>query len=138
MNPENGRADIIGGTRPMKTYLLRFLVAISLPAFVACTTMQEVKPQDGVLADYLEIGDHIIVYEKSGRIVDMRFVLVDEDVLRGSLFVDGLEPVEIDIDQIERIEAERIAAGRTTAAVLGGIVVAPIAALGAGMAIADY
>ena len=106
--------------------------------FAACTSMQEVKPREGSPADFLEIGDHIIVYEKSGRIVDMRFVRIDDNVLRGSLFSDGLEPIAIDVDQIERIEAERIAAGKTTAAVLGGIVLAPIAAVGAGMAIAEY
>ena len=33
-----------------------------------------------------------------------------------------VEPIAIDVDQIERIEAERIAAGKTTAAVLGGII----------------
>lgn len=121
----------------MRTFLMKSLLVLVLPAFVACTTMQEVKPRDGTVTDYLEIGDHIIVYEKSGRIVDMRFVLVDDGVLRGSLFSDGLEPVEIEIEQIERIEAERIAAGRTAGAVLGGIVLAPIAAVGAGIAIAE-
>lgn len=122
----------------MTRNILKCLMVLMLPVFVGCTTMQEVKPKDGMPADFLEIGDHIIVYEKSGRIVDMRFVRVDENVLRGSLFSDGLEPVAIDIDQIERIEAERIAAGRTAGAVLGGIVLAPIAAVGAGMAIAEY
>ncbi len=99
--------------------------------------MQEVKPQEGLLTGHLKIGDHIVVYEKSGRIVDMRFVLIEGEVLRGSLFDDGLEPVGIKLDQIEKIEAERIAVGRTTAAVLGGIVLAPIAAVGAGLAIAE-
>jgi hypothetical protein len=98
--------------------------------------MQEVRQQDRSLTDYLEIGDHIIVYETTGRIVDMRFVLVEGNVLRGSLFDDGLEPIEIELEQIEKIEAERIAAGRTTVAVLGGIVLAPVAAIGAGMSMA--
>ncbi len=31
-------------------------------ALVACTTMQAVKQQEGLLTDYLDIGDHIIVY----------------------------------------------------------------------------
>ncbi len=113
------------------------MTILLLFALVGCTTMQEVKQQEGLLTDYLEIGEHIIVYETSGRMVDMRFVLVEGNVLRGSLFDDGLEAVEIKLEHIEKIEAERIALGRTTAAVLGGIVLAPIAALGAGLALAE-
>ena len=101
-----------------------------------CTTMKEVKQKDRPLGDYLNIGDHIVVYEKSGKIVDMRFVLIEDDVLRGSYFDDGLEPVEIRLDQIEKVEAERIAVGRSAAVVLGGILLAPIAAVGAGLALA--
>ena len=121
----------------MKQHIHRSLTILLLAALFGCTTMQEVKPQKGLLTDHLKIGDHIVVYEKSGRIVDMRFVLIEGEVLRGSLFDDGLEPVEIKLDHIEKIQAERIAAGRTTAAVLGGIVLAPIAAVGAGLAIAE-
>ncbi len=113
------------------------MTILLLFALVGCTTMQEVKQQEGLLTDYLEIGDHIMVYETSGRMVDMRFVLVEGNVLRGSLFDDGLEAVEIKLEHIEKIEAERIALGRTTAAVLGGVVLAPIAALGAGLALAE-
>ena len=113
------------------------MTILLLFALVGCTTMQEVKQPEGLLTDYLEIGEHIIVYETSGRMVDMRFVLVEGNVLRGSLFDDGLEAVEIKLEHIEKIEAERIALGRTTVAVLGGIVLAPIAALGAGLALAE-
>ena len=102
-----------------------------------CSTMQEVRRDVAQLKDYLEVGDHVVVYEKSGRIIDMRFVLIDGDVLRGSLFFDGLEKVEVELGDIEKIEAERIAAGRTVAAVLGGVVLAPLAAVGAGIALAE-
>ncbi len=120
----------------MRLCIHRSLSILALAALAACTTMQEVKQQEGLLTDYLEIGDHIIVYETDGRIVDMRFVLVEGNVLRGSLFDDGLESVEIKLEHIEKIEAERIALGRSTAAVLGGIVLAPLAAVGAGLALA--
>lgn len=121
----------------MKLCIHRGLTVLLLVVLVGCTTMQEVKQQEGPLTDYLKIGDHIVVYERSGRIVDMRFVLIEDDVLRGSMVDDGLETVEIRLNQIEKIEAERIAAGRTTAAVLGGIVLAPLAAVGAGAALAE-
>jgi hypothetical protein len=104
--------------------------------FAGCTTMQQVRPQDRALEDSLKIGDHLIVYEKSGRIFDIRFVRLDEGILRGSMSDDGLDSVEIRLDNIERIEAERVAIGRTTGAVLGGIVLAPIVAVGAGLALA--
>ena len=120
----------------MRLYIHRSTTVLLLFALAGCTTMQEVKQKEGLLTDYLEIGDHIIVYETDGRIVDMRFVLVEGDVLRGSLFDDGPESVEIKLEHIEKIEAERIAFGRTTAAVLGGIVLAPLAAVGAGLALA--
>lgn len=121
----------------MRLCIYRNLATLLLAALFGCTTMQEVKQQEWLLTDYLEIGDHIIVYETNGRIVDMRFVLIEGNVLRGSLFDDGLESVEIKLEHIEKIEAERIAFGRTTAAVLGGIVLAPLAAVGAGLALAE-
>ena len=121
----------------MRLCIYRSLATLLLAALFGCTTMQEVKQQEWLLTDYLEIGDHIIVYETSGRIVDMRFVLIEGNVLRGSLFDDGLESVEIKLEHIEKIEAKRIAFGRTTAAVLGGIVLAPLAAVGAGLALAE-
>lgn len=121
----------------MRLCIYRSLATLLLAALFGCTTMQEVKQQEWLLTDYLEIGDHIIVYETNGRIVDMRFVLIEGNVLRGSLFDDGLESVEIKLEHIEKIEAERIAFGRTTAAVLGGIVLAPLAAVGAGLALAE-
>jgi len=120
----------------MRLCIHRSTTVLLLFALAGCTTMQEVKQKEGLLTDYLEIGDHIIVYETRGRIVDMRFVLVEGNVLRGSLFDDGLESVEINLEHIEKIEAERIAFGRSTAAVLGGIVLAPLAAVGAGLALA--
>lgn len=120
----------------MNVVLNRVVVPLALVLLAGCTSMQQVRPEDGSLADFLEIGDHIVVYEKSGRIVDMRFVLIDDDILRGSLSRDGLEAITIRLDDIERVEAERLAAGRTTGAVLGGIVLAPIAAVGAGLALA--
>ena len=112
-------------------------LTLALLLFTGCTTMQEVKQQNQPLATYLKVGDHIKIYEKQGRIIDMRYVRIDGTTLRGSLYSNGMEAVAVELDQIEKIEAERIEPGRTTAAVLGGIVVAPIIALGAGMSLAE-
>ena len=122
----------------MNTVFTRIFLLLTIVTLPACTTMQAVQPGGQALADILETGDRIVVYEKSGRIVDMRYVRVDGRVLRGSMADDGLEVVEVVVTDIERIESERVAVGRTTAAVLGGVVALPIAALGAGLALSNY
>lgn len=121
----------------VKSTLSIVITIFCILALVGCTSMQEVNKRDATLADYLQIGDHIKIYEKQGRIIDMRFVRIDGKTIRGSLFSNGMEAVAVELDQIEKIEAERIEPGRTTAAVLGGIVLAPIVALGAGISIAE-
>ena len=47
----------------MRLCIYRGLATLLLAALFGCTTMQEVKQQEWLLTDYLEIGDHIIVYE---------------------------------------------------------------------------
>ncbi|WP_405231709.1 hypothetical protein [Lentisalinibacter salinarum] len=121
----------------MKRIIISWALVSLLFASTGCTTMREVRPGERPLREVLRTGDHVIVYEDTGRIVDMRYVWTDGTTLRGSLFADGLTPVEVEIDRIERVEVERIAAGRTGLAVVGGIIMAPIAALGLGMALAE-
>ena len=124
-------------TMDRNSFMVISLIVLFLSAVTGCTTMKEVNHQNVDLENYLDIGDHIVVYEKSGRIIDMRFVIIEGTTMRGSYIDDGLEPVEVELDQIERIETEKIAAGRTIAAVLGGIVLAPLAAIGAGVGLAE-
>jgi len=120
----------------MNSKLIIILTAgISL---LGCTTMRPIDTRKTDLAEQLEVGDHVIIYEKSGRIVDMTLALIDADTLRGSLTETTGIAVQVDINDIEKIEVERIAVGRTTAAVLGVIVLLPIVALGAGMAMSDH
>ena len=104
---------------------------------VGCTSMRELRPSDRALDEVLRTGDHVIVYEDTGRIVDMRYVRTDGSLLRGSLFEDGLTPVAVEMERIERVEIERVAVGRTSLAVAGGIILAPIAALGLGLSLAE-
>ena len=110
---------------------------LALLALVAgCTTMKEMPTGGGEFAGRLKTGDHIVVYENSGRVFDLRFVRLDGDRMLGSLAKDGREAVEIRVADIEKIEVERVAAGRTAGLVLGAIVLLPIAAMGAGAGIA--
>lgn len=122
----------------MRLFIHKFIRLLILGlALSGCTTMQKIKEGEESLSNLLLVGDHIIVYKKSGQIVDMRYVRIDGTILRGSLFNNGLEAVAIDIKTIEKIEAERINVGRTTAATMGGIILLPLAAIGIGIGLAE-
>lgn len=114
----------------MKSKLTVILIAgISL---VGCTTMRPVETGQSKLTEQLEVGDHLIVYEKSGRIVDMTLDVIDGDSLEGTLAGNNFIPVEVDIDDIEKIEVEKIDGVKTTLAVVGGvIVIVPLAMIAA-------
>lgn len=114
----------------MKTKLTVILIAgISL---VGCTTMRPMETEQSKLTEQLEVGDHLIVYEKSGRIVDMTLDVIGGDSLEGTLAGNNFIPVEVDIDDIEKIEVEKIDGVKTTLAVVGGvIVIVPLAMIAA-------
>ena len=113
-------------------YLILFL---SLFSIVGCTSMRPVDMAQSDFADAFETGDHLVVYERQGRIIDMRFTGIENGVMFGSLYSDGLTSVEVVIKDIDKIEIEKISGAKTTGAVLGGIVLLPIVAAGAGIAI---
>ncbi len=114
----------------MKSKLTVILIAgISL---VGCTTMRPIETQQSNLTEQIEVGDHLVIYEKSGRIADMTLTLIDGDSLHGSLADSRRTPVQVDINDIEKIEVEKIDGVKTTLAVIGGaIVIVPLAVLAA-------
>ncbi len=114
----------------MKSKLIVILIAgISL---VGCTTMRPIETQQSDLTEQFEVGDHLVIYEKSGRIADMTLTLIDGDSLHGSLADSRRTPVQVDINDIEKIEVEKIDGVKTTLAVIGGaIVIVPLAVLAA-------
>lgn len=103
---------------------------------VGCTSMRTVDMAQADFASHFETGDHLLVYEKQGRIVDMKVTQVENDVLYGSLADDGLTTVEVRLADVEKIEIEKISGAKTTGAVVGGIVLLPIVAAGAVLAVA--
>ena len=113
--------------------LILVLAAFSL---VGCTSMRTVDLSQGDFAGAFEAGDHLVVYEKQGRIVDMKVTRVENSVLYGSLTEDGFETVQISLADVEKVEIEKISGAKTTGAVVGGIVLLPVFILGAGMAVA--
>ncbi|MFQ5982582.1 MAG: hypothetical protein ACE5KS_04320, partial [Woeseiaceae bacterium] len=62
-----------------------FIILISGISLMGCTTMRPIDAQPSNLTEQLEVGDHLVVYEKSGRIVDMTLAEIDGDTLQGTL-----------------------------------------------------
>jgi hypothetical protein len=114
-------------------YLILF---VSLFSVVGCTSMRPVDLSQSDFAGTFEPGDHLVVYERQGRIIDMRFTGIENGVMFGSLYNDGLTSAEVVLRDIEKIEIEKISGAKTTGAVLGGIVLLPIVAAGAVVGIA--
>ena len=113
--------------------LILFLSVISL---VGCTSMRTIDMAQSDFADHFEAGDHLVIYEKQGRIVDMKLTQVENDVLYGSLSDNGLTTVEVSLADVEKIEIEKISGAKTTGAIVGGIVLLPVVAAGAVLGVA--
>lgn len=107
------------------------ILCVSLFSIVGCTSMRPVDLSQPDYAGAFETGDHLVVYEKQGRIIDMKFTGIENGVMFGSLFTDGLVSVEVVLEDIEKIEIEKISGAKTTGAVVGGIILLPIVAAGA-------
>ena len=108
-----------------------FIVLLAGLALTGCTTMRPIDSTTSV-ADQIEIGDHLVVYETSGRIVDMTVQVVEADRLVGTLGTEGGAPIQVMIADIEKIEVEKIDGAKTTLAVVGvTVVVVPVALLAA-------
>lgn len=114
------------------------LALIVLCLVSGCTSLQPVQPEQTLdKVNQLEVGSRLIVYEKSGRRIDMRFVRMDEHALYGSLTQDGLHAITVIFEDVEAIETEQVDGLKTSLAAVGGIVLLPIFALGAGAVMVD-
>lgn len=112
----------------MKNKLIITLIAGV--ALSGCTTMRPIDGREASVTEQVEAGDHLVVYEKAGRIVDMTVREVDNDRITGTLTESAGATVEVDVDDIEKVEIEKLDGARTTLAVVGGtIVVVPLAIL---------
>ena len=117
--------------------LNKVLILVGFAVSLAgCTSMRPVDMAQADFADRLETGDRLVVYEKHGRIIDMKLTHVDDGVLFGSLTNNGLETVEVELADIEKIEIEKISGAKTTGAVVGGIILLPFVAAGAVLGVA--
>ena len=99
------------------------IILLASISMIACTTMRPIDREKYELNEKLEIGDHLVVYEKTGRIVDMKPDSIEGVYLEGTS-TDGFPTmVDVKIDDIEKIEVEKIDGVKTTLAVVGGAIV---------------
>ena len=113
------------------------VILVCILSLVGCTSMRPLDATQTDLATHLETGDRVVVYETGGRIVDMKLTQVDGEYLIGSLTEQPMHSVEVRIDEIHQIEVEKISGGKTAAAIIGGVILLPIAAVGFGLSVAD-
>ncbi len=114
------------------------IIMIAAISMVGCTTMRPIDTRKADLIEQLKVGDYVVIYQKSGRSVDMTIHAIDAYTLQGTLGKNNGTSVQVDIDDIETIEKEGIAVAKTTGAILGGIVLLPFAILGVAMSGGGY
>jgi hypothetical protein len=114
----------------------QLILFVSILSLTGCTSMRTVDMAQADFAEHFETGDHLVVYEKQGRVVDMKVTQIQGGILYGSLSNNGLTAVEINLADVEKIEIEKISGAKTTGAVIGGIVLLPVIVAGAVVGVA--
>ena len=103
--------------------LLKRLISLAaIVSLLGCTSMRPVEMEQADFTDYIETGDHLVVYEKYGRVLDMKVAKVEPTVIHGSLVGAGWSTVMVELPDVEKIEIEKISGAKTTGAVVGGII----------------
>jgi len=104
------------------------VVLVTMISMFGCTTMRQMDARRGGLQTQLEFNDHLVIYESSGRIIDMTFIEIDNARIRGRLTDGSQGPISVDLDDIEKMEIEKIDGVKTTLAVVGGtVIILPLA-----------
>jgi hypothetical protein len=99
---------------------LRAIVTLlCLAQLVGCTSMRPVESAGSSPVEQLKPGDHLVIYEKTGRVVDMTLLSIDGDTLSGILAADPKRTIKVDVVDIEKVQREDIDSVKTTLAVAG-------------------
>ncbi|MFP6837705.1 MAG: hypothetical protein VB948_16545 [Pseudomonadales bacterium] len=94
-----------------------------------CMTMQPLADEP-VLTEAIEVGDKVEIIEKDGYINEFTVGRITDQFIAGNDDIGSL--VTIPLEKIQIVSVEKVSVGRTTLAVLGGIVAIPIFLVGAG------
>ena len=115
-----------------KSLLLLLTFAIS-----CCTSLNKLDYYKEVdLSSIVSIGDKLSVTLNSGDNYYLKVVSIKENQIVGTL-LETSEGITITVDDIEYIEVETIDGGKTTLAIMGGIVLIPFGILGLMFGTAD-
>ena len=118
------------------------LVLLLTFAISCCTSLNKLDYYKEVdLSSIVSIGDKLSVTLNSGDNYYLKVVGIKENQMVGTLLetnesqmvgthIETGEGITIKVDDIEYIEVETIAGGKTTLAIMGGIVLIPFAILG--------
>lgn len=104
------------------------LILITIISLTGCATMRPVSLGAAKISRQHDADDHLVVYEKSGRVIEMTYVEMIDGTLRGRLTDSSQEPISVILADIERLDVEKMDGVKTTLAVVGGtIVMLPLA-----------
>jgi len=106
---------------------LLLLLAFALSSCTSLNKLDYYKEVD--LSSIVSIGDKLSVTLNSGDNYYLKVVSIKETQMVGTLLETG-EGITIKVDDIEYIEVETIDGGKTTLAIMGGIVLIPFGILG--------
>jgi hypothetical protein len=107
-------------SQPWRALIASLIVFLCLGG---CTSVQPVNLDRNQWWSQLEPFEPIVVYEASGRRVDMTLVSIDDTEVIG---MSGGSRVQIPMAEVLRIEAEQIDGLKTTGAVVGTVVLIPV------------
>lgn len=110
-------------------YVNYLLISVLLISSTGCMSMRPVE-DPSALIDHVEVGDKVELIQKDGYINTFTVGKITDAFIAGS--TDSGSHVSVLTQDIERVSVEKVDGGRTTLAVMGGIVAIPIILLGAG------
>jgi hypothetical protein len=117
-------------------FFKQLILLVSFVSMTGCTSMRAVEMEQTDFAQYIETGDHLVIYEKGGRILDIQVARVENTTIYGSITNAAFSTVEIEMADVERIEIEKVSGAKTAGVIAAGVVLIPIFVAFAGMGLA--
>jgi hypothetical protein len=106
----------------------QFICILTILSLVGCTTFKPVEYQEVSLPEIVEVGKTYKFTEVDGSVTEMKVTAVSEKEVTGTLEHGAGKTIQA-VD-LQSIEVETIDGGKTTLAVIGGIILLPIAIIG--------
>ena len=94
-------------------------------SLLGCTTFKPVEYQEAKLPEIVEVGKTYKFTQVDGSVTEMKVTAVSESEVTGTLEHGAGRTIQA-VD-LQSIEVETIDGGKTTLAVIGGIILLPIA-----------